>query len=541
MATTTRSRARSLTDGWSLPPVGDVHPPQFIARAPRRLVAVVVLAIVLVISAYIRTQEINGTGWFNEAIAIGIATRSFGGVLHATRVGGSAPLYYLLLHFWVNLVGDGLGSARALSLICALVAIPVAGWAGWSFGGERAALLTSVLCAVNALLTNYGQSAQPYALLILLALVAIPAFLHAFIFRRRRYLWLLGAALTAMFYTQESTGLFLFGLALALGAVLICAEPAQRAPIARDAALCLAGVIVLFIPWIPATIDQIAHATSPWHYAPLITSFIPSDLVGGQRQDAILLVLGVLAIGPFVIVRSRRREREAVVFWSLLAITFGSILFALVADAAAPVLVSRYLGPTAAAMIILGGLCAGRTKLVGLVGVAFIIIFSADPAAFISSHPSNMNQVAAQLGGRLHRGDVVAVAQPEQTPLAAYYLPSGVRYTTTLGPVADPHYMNWDNALTRLERAAPGPTLATVVASLRPGQQLLYIRPLTEGEKNWSSRWATLVRLRAAQWGQLLTDDVARGTLTTVATAPDNYPGDCCIASSAVLYRKTAS
>jgi hypothetical protein len=131
------------------------------------------------------------------------------------------------------------------------------------------------------------------------------------------------------------------------------------------------------------------------------------------------------------------------------------------------------------------------------------------------------------------------MAQPEQAALAWYYLPGGVRWETTLGPLNDPRYMNWDDALTRLRDTAPAPTVERLVASLRPGQQLLYIRPLTEGAKNWKSPWASLVQLRAAQWGQLLSDDVARGTLTQVASAPENYPGDCCVASSAVLFRKS--
>lgn len=545
MSTTTPPRPRSLTAGIGLPAVRDVHLPGVIARRPRWLVAGVVLVVLILIAYYLRTKEMSGTLWSNEAIAIGIANQSFGGVLHATRVGGSAPLYYLLLHLWIGVFGNGAattpGTARDLSLVIALICVPVAGWAGWTLGGERGAFYAAVLFAFSSMLTDYGQSAQPYALLILLGLLATTAFLQAFAYRRRRWLWLLGGSLTAGFYTQGSTGLFLVGLGAALVVVLACAERGQRGAILRDAGLVLAGVVILYIPWIPATIDQIAHATSPWHYAPLVSSFIPSDLVGGQRVDAVLLVLGVLGIGPFVLIPSRRREPEAVALFALIAIGAATILFALVANLAAPVMNSRYLAPIAAVMLLLGALCAARTKLLGVVAVAVILIFCLDPAAFASSHPSNMNEVAAQLGGRLKHDDVVLSAQPEATPLAWYYLPSGLRFDTTIGPVSDPRYMNWDNAQSRLERTTPGPALARIVASLAPGQQLLYIRPLTEGEKNWRSTWATLVRRRAAQWGQLLSQDVASGTLTQVASAPENYPGDCCIANSAVLYRKRAS
>jgi hypothetical protein len=77
--------------------------------------------------------------------------------------------------------------------------------------------------------------------------------------------------------------------------------------------------------------------------------------------------------------------------------------------------------------------------------------------------------------------------------------------------------------------------LAALVASLSSGQHLLYIRPLSEGARAWTSDWSMLVRRRAAQWGSLLArnpDLVA----APGAWAPHNYRGSCCIAASAVLY-----
>jgi hypothetical protein len=539
MATTSPPRPRSLTDGLGLPGLRDVHPPGFVARRPRWLVAGVVLAVLLAVSAYLRTVEIGGTLWWGEANAIGIAAQSFGGVLHATYVDGAAPLYYLLLHFWIPAVGNTPGAARDLSLVCALLCIPVAGWAGWSLAGERGAFYAAVLFTFSSILTDYGQQAQPYALLVLFGLLASTAFVHAFVYRRRGYLWLFVGAVVAALYTQGSTGLFLFGAVAALLVVIGCAPAPQRRAIIRDALVCAAAITVLFIPWIPATIHQIGHATSPWHYAPVLQSYLPSDLVGGDRVDADLLVVGVMAIAPFLIARVRRRDRDGVALYALLTMMVSSLLFGVVANVAAPVVVFRYFAMIAAALLLLAALCAARTKIVGLAAVALIIIFCADPAAFASSHPSNMNEIQGQLGGALHRGDVVAVAQPEQASLAWYYLPGGLRWESTMGPVNDPRYMNWDDAQARLRHAAPAPTLGRLVASLRPGQQLLYIRPLTEGARNWESPWTSLVQIRAAQWGQLLSDDVARGTLTQVSSAPANYPGDCCVASSAVLYRKS--
>ena len=140
----------------------------------------------------------------------------------------------------------------------------------------------------------------------------------------------------------------------------------------------------------------------------------------------------------------------------------------------------------------------------------------------------------------LHPGDLVVIGQPEQAPLAWYYLPSKLRYASTMGPLSDPSVMNWMGAMGHLQDADPRAVVGPLVASLKPGQQLLYVRPLTEGAKNWSAAWPALVRRRSAQWGQLLQDEQAKGTLKTVATAPHNYRSACCVATSAVLYQKAS-
>jgi hypothetical protein len=140
----------------------------------------------------------------------------------------------------------------------------------------------------------------------------------------------------------------------------------------------------------------------------------------------------------------------------------------------------------------------------------------------------------------LHPGDLVVVAQPEQTPLAWYSLPAGLQFATTTGALRDPTYMRWSGAMARLQDAAPQSILPALIATLKPGQQLLYVRPLTEGAKNWKEPWAQLVRRRSAQWGQILTTDVADGRLKPIAWAPHNYRSACCLASAAVLYQNVS-
>jgi mannosyltransferase len=201
-----------------------------------------------------------------------------------------------------------------------------------------------------------------------------------------------------------------------------------------------------------------------------------------------------------------------------------------------PAFVSRYFAPVLAAMLLLVAWGCARSGILGYVVIVLAIVFVIQEVPYVRPFKSDMRDVSGELTPLLHRGDLVVVAQPEQVPLSYYYLPAGLRYASTLGPASQPTYMNWVDALSRLRRASPATTLDPLLASLKQGQQLLYVRPLTEGAVNWKAPWTRLVRRRAAQWGALLAADPQ---LKEVAWAPHNYRGDCCVPDSAILYRKS--
>jgi hypothetical protein len=180
--------------------------------------------------------------------------------------------------------------------------------------------------------------------------------------------------------------------------------------------------------------------------------------------------------------------------------------------------------------------CA-RGGLAGLVLLILTCIFVANPASFITNYKSDMRDVAAEIDPYVAKGDMVLVTQPEQTALAWYYMPAGLQYATSLGFDAHPSYMNWDNAQTRLQDAAPAATLKRLVARLRPGQRLVLIEPMTEGVFAWDQSWSGLVRLRSAQWGQAIADDRQLRELPGVY-APHDYRGSCCTAMDALVFAK---
>jgi hypothetical protein len=238
-------------------------------------------------------------------------------------------------------------------------------------------------------------------------------------------------------------------------------------------------------------------------------------------------------------VRARRRTFEARVMWMLIALPTLTLLFAWAASQITPAWVPRYFAPVVAPILLLGALGLSRAGLVGAVALVLSVIFLANPTSYTPQYKSDMKDVGGEMAWRLHRGDLVITAQPEQVALMWYYLPGGLRFASTLGPVADPRYMNWVDALGRLKRSDPARILTPLVTGLAPGQQLLFLRPMTEGAQSWEAPWTRYVRRRAAQWGAILQHDVDAGILKPVAWAPHNYRGACCVADSGLLYRKT--
>lgn len=510
-----------------------------LSSLPRWALFAVVSIVLLAISLYMRSRALSGQLWIDEAITTGISAHPLSAIPGLLRHDGNPPLYYLLLHFWMRAFGTSESSTHALSLVFGLATIPVSMWAGWSLFGRRVGLIAGVLFAFNAWLTQYAEETRMYELMALLGLIATAAFIHGFVYRRRRYLFLFAAALTLMLYTHTWGFFFAVGAVIALiPAYLICED---RRLFIRDALITFVAVGILYIPWLPNLIYQATHTGAPWSHAPGFGTpiLISRDLLGGDRVTVTLFLACVAGLGAYF-TRRLRRTPQAVALWTLVALGVATLAVAWVSSQFTPAYVSRYFAPVLPAMLLVAALGCARSRVLGLVAVAATVAFLLHPSTFAYLHKSDMRDIAGQVDSQLHPGDLVVVAQPEQTPLAYYYLPSGLRYATTIGPVSDPSYMNWVDALGRLQRAGPAATLDPMIARLRPGQRLLYLRPLTEGVLNWEAPWTRLIRRRAAEWGAILQADVNRGVLKATAWAPHNYQEALFEPMSALLYTKVS-
>jgi 4-amino-4-deoxy-L-arabinose transferase-like glycosyltransferase len=513
----------------------DVREPRWLERIPRWASTGGLLVVLVGISAYLRSRFVGGQFWMDEAITTGIASHPLTAIPGLLRHDGSPPLYYFLLHFWIQAFGSSEKAIHWLSLTFGLLTIPAGFWAGNSLFGRRAGLMAATLFAFSPFLTQYATENRMYELMGLLGILATAAYLHAFVFRRRRYLIMFAIVQALMLYTH-AWGMF-YGAGAVLALIPIWLTSDDRRALVKDAVLAFGAAGVLFLPWLPNFIYQAAHTGAPWAPPPRFGApvLISRDLIGGDRITVALIISLIIGLAG-LFTKRYRRTREATMLWALIVLPVATLLLAWLASQITPAFVSRYFAPVLASILLLAAWGASRAGIVGFAAIILSVVFTIHVASYTPQYKSNMREVSGEMRRYLHPGDLVVVGQPEQVPLAWYYLPNGLQYASTLGAVSNPTYMNWVYALRHLTHANPQATLGPLLASLHPGQQLLFIRPLTEGAGNWKAPWTLLVRRRSAQFGAILAADPS---LKPVATSPETYPGACCVGDSAVLYKET--
>ena len=370
-----------------------------------------------------------------------------------------------------------------------------------------------------------------YTLVVLLSVLATAAFLHAFVFGRRRYLPLFAGLLALMLYTHNWSVFFAVAAALAL---LLCTRDSlDRRRQLTDGLLAFGAAAVAFAPWVPTLVFQALHTGAPWSRPPSPFGLLggPAALLSGDGAAMALLLAG--GSGAAVILRERHAERTAVL--ATLVFASATLLSAWLFSQVSPAWANRYLAVLLGPLLLLAAAGLARAGRLGLVALALVLLFWASYAP--SDDKSNVKDAASELAWRLEPGDLVISTQPEQVAVLHYYLPPGLPYVTPLGPVANPRVMDWRGAVERLRAATARKSLPPLLASVPPGGRLVLVRPVVDPGEGWRATWTRLVRIRSRQWARFLARDER---FVRIATAPhpvrNTFKG-----VRAIVYTKTGS
>ncbi len=413
--------------------------------------------------------------WIDEGISVGISSHPLARIPGLLRHDGSPPLYYALLHFWMRAFGTSESATHLLSLTFALATLPVALWAGWSLFGRRAGWIAVGLVAVNPFIGYYANETRMYTLMVLLGLAATAFFAHGIVFGRRRYLPGLTVCMALLLYTHNWALFFALGVGVA---VVVCAslqpDRATRQRTIIDGVLALGAAGLLYVPWLPTLAYQLAHTGAPFSLRPTLL-VVRGDLMGLFGGPNVVIVAGLASGLAFMEILRRPWNHHAAFAMATAAIVIVVVGLGWMISRNNSVWVYRYLAVLVGPILILLALGLSQAGRFGVVALGVVVVLSA-PVGIKGQlyDKSNIADVAAKLGPRLARGDLV-VSDFGRLPVLAHYLPEDVRYAETIGPVPDPFASDQRDGTRRLREALPGVTLAPSLDSLAPGQHVLVV------------------------------------------------------------------
>ena len=143
------------------------------------------LLVIVVIGGALRIHRVGGESpWFDEIVTVRhLPATSLGayfeGVFTDDPRSQMAPVYHLVQYGWSRMFGNSILAIRWLSLLLGIACIPMMFLVGRTmFGGAGVGLLGAAAFAVSLINVYYAQEMRYYALLSVLALASMGAFVR---------------------------------------------------------------------------------------------------------------------------------------------------------------------------------------------------------------------------------------------------------------------------------------------------------------------------------------------------------------------------
>ena len=425
--------------------------------------------------------------WLDEALTVHLAEVPLGELSDVLRRDGAPPLYYVLLHAWMAVVGTGNEAVRWLSALFGVATLPLLHRAGRRLGGPVVGAGALVLLATSPFAIRYATEARMYSLVALLVAAGVLVVVNGL--ERPTAPWLIGVgAVSGALLLTHYWSFYL--VACSVGVLLLAAwrGALERGPVVRVIAAAAVGSAVLFGPWVPAFLYQRAHTGTPWGTAPgpvevAFTTLV--DLGGGpypegQALAGLLAALTLLALFGRAIdgrrieldLRTRPGARgEALVAATTLLLAVG------VGTLTASAFASRYTSVAFPLIVLVAayGLrsLADRRVVAGVL-VAASVLGLAGGVRNLAYRRTSADAVAAAIvenGGR--PGDVVAYCPDQLGPDVTRVLPDGF-VEVTFPDFADPRLVDWVDYGERMAAADPA-TFGQGVLERSGGRTIWYV------------------------------------------------------------------
>jgi hypothetical protein len=463
--------------------------------------------------------------WLDEALSVNIAELPLSDLPEALKRDGAPPLYYVLLHFWMEVFGQGDAAVRALSGVISIATFPAMYFAGRRLGGRTAGWAAVLVFATSPYVMRYATETRMYALVMFIVMWGYLAVLRALERPTLGRLALVTVAVAALLYTHNWSYYLLATVGIVL---LLRAWRGRDASIRRGAWRVIAAMVVgglLYVPWLPTVRYQIAHTGTPWGDARLPWSGFAAflDQMAGIGKPlhgeasvlapvmtvlALLALFGAAAGARHVDLDLRTRP---LVRWEFV-VGVGAVYLGLVLSYVAGTAFDGRYGAIGAPLLLL---CAAMGTIVfgspaARAGVLAVVVLLGLAGAVRNAVDDRTQaaMIAAEIAARADRGDVVVYC-PDQLGPSVHRLLGSRRDLDemTFPALGGPARVNWVDYRDRIDATATD-DVARRILDRADGARIWYV--VSPGYRSVEGRCEDLGAALAAERGG-----------STVRVAPD--------------------
>src|SRR5471032_1995685 len=216
---------------------------------------------ILLLSAGVRIYGLTQSDiWCDEGSSLLMSQYSPEGIWFHAAHDVHPPLYYLILHAWMNVWGNGIFSIRVLSVLPGVGTVVLAMWLMSLIATRRATVLAGVLLALLPIAVRYSQEVRMYSLLGFLLIGATLALVYWVRQpERKHYLVIYALLMAAGFYTHYFTALCVLAHWFYLLTVRSQTPEKSRLVLRASWWITNVAIVVMFLPWISNLVDLLEH------------------------------------------------------------------------------------------------------------------------------------------------------------------------------------------------------------------------------------------------------------------------------------------
>ncbi len=262
--------------------------------------------------------------------------------------------YRLLLHGVIRHLGDSPTLLRLPSALAGILSIGLIFWLGLALFSWREGLLAAGLLTGSWTALFYGQEATPYSVLLMLSMLS---FLAAWKLAMQLQGGSMPAAMAVVYVLTAAVtchthyyGVLLIGLQLAGLALITLKQPRKLAVVMT----CALAIALLFAPWVPFLLDQLAIERSGGFPDPNL--LLAWQVMVFLNHGSVVAAVAALILLAYVVVSRTHGDQPAAILakQALLAwLLLPSLLLFAVALLYKPMLADRHFMIVLPAMVLL--------------------------------------------------------------------------------------------------------------------------------------------------------------------------------------------